>query len=83
MRGEDANKNQSDILSRVYHATCLLLLRFSPVHSFQSWGVIKTLWDLKIVDAKGASIEWEELDLTKISEVTLHYQNGKAWADVK
>src|SRR5215510_12653494 len=26
-------------------------------------------WDLKIVDGKGSSIEWENLDLTRISEV--------------
>ena len=40
-------------------------------------------WDLKIVDGKGTSFEWEDLNLTKISEVTLHYKNGRAWADVK
>lgn len=40
-------------------------------------------WDLKIVDGKSHSIEWENLDLTKISEVTLNYKGGKAWADVK
>ena len=41
------------------------------------------MWDLKVVDGKGNSIEWENLDLIKISEVTLHYKDGKAWADVK
>src|SRR6266496_4788045 len=41
------------------------------------------LWDLKVVDGKGASIEWEKLDLARISELTLHYKSGKAWADVK
>ena len=40
-------------------------------------------WDLKVTDGKGHSIEWEDLDLTKISEVTIHYKDGKAWADVK
>ena len=40
-------------------------------------------WDLKIVDGKGSSIEWEDLDLTKTSEVILHYKDGKGWADVK
>ncbi len=40
-------------------------------------------WDLKVVDGKGSSIEWDDLELTKISEVTLHYKDGKAWADVK
>lgn len=41
------------------------------------------MWDLKVVDGKGASITWEKLDLTKISEVTIHFKAGKAWADVK
>jgi len=41
------------------------------------------MWDLKVVDSKGASITWEKLDLAKISEVTIHYKEGKAWADVK
>ena len=40
-------------------------------------------WDLKVVDSKGNSIEWHDLNLIEISEVTLHYENGKAWADVK
>ena len=40
-------------------------------------------WDLKVTDGKGHSIEWENLDLTKIPELTLHYKDGKAWATVK
>lgn len=40
-------------------------------------------WDLKVVDGKGNSIEWHDLKLVEISEVTLHYKDGKAWADVK
>jgi hypothetical protein len=40
-------------------------------------------WDLKIVDGKGNSIEWRDPNLVEISEVTLHYKDGKAWADVK
>ena len=40
-------------------------------------------WDLKVVDSKGNSIEWNDLNLVEISEVTLHYKDGKAWADVK
>jgi hypothetical protein len=40
-------------------------------------------WDLKVVDGSKNSIEWDDLDLTKISEVTLHYKDGKASADVK
>lgn len=41
------------------------------------------LWDLRVVDSKGNSIEWENLDLLTISSVTLHYKKGKAWADVE
>lgn len=40
-------------------------------------------WDLKVVDGKGNRIEWRDLNLIEISEVTLHYKDGKAWADVK
>lgn len=41
------------------------------------------MWDLKIIDSKGNSIEWENLNLLEISKVTLHYKDGKAWADVE
>ena len=41
------------------------------------------MWDLKVVDGEGNSIEWENLNLLEISKVTLHYKNGKAWADVE
>jgi|SRR5882672_3363926 len=41
------------------------------------------LWDMKIVDKEGNSIEWESLNLLEISEVTLHYKDGKATAIVK
>lgn len=40
-------------------------------------------WDLRIEDSKGNSLTWESLDLLEISEVTLHYRDGKAWADLK
>lgn len=40
-------------------------------------------WDLKVVDKEGNSIEWENLNLLEISKLTLHYKNGKAWADVE
>jgi hypothetical protein len=38
-------------------------------------------WDLRIEDENGNSVTWESLNLLEISEVTLHYKNGKAWAD--
>jgi hypothetical protein len=40
-------------------------------------------WDLRIEDSKGNSLTWEDLNLKEISEVTLHYRDGKAWADLK
>ena len=40
-------------------------------------------WDLRIEDSEGHSIEWESLDLTTISKVTLHSKAGKVWADVE
>src|SRR5579863_2954871 len=39
--------------------------------------------DLRIEDEKGNSVTWENLDLMKIEEVTLHLKDGKAWADLK
>ncbi len=40
-------------------------------------------WDLKVQDSTGNSIEWHDLNLTEISEVTLHYADGKGTAEVK
>ena len=40
-------------------------------------------WDLRIEDSKGYAIEWENLNLLKISRVTLFYENGKARAEVE
>ena len=37
-------------------------------------------WDLRIEDKEGNAIEWENLDLLKISKLTLHYENGRARA---
>jgi hypothetical protein len=51
-------------------------IKFSPKEKAK-------LWDLKVVDGQGNSIEWESLNLLEISEVTLYYKNGKAWAETK
>jgi hypothetical protein len=40
------------------------------------------LWDLRVEDEEGSFIEWENLNLIKISKVTLYYKNGKATAIV-
>ena len=51
-------------------------IKFSPKEKAK-------LWDMKVVDGKGNSIEWESLNLLEISEVTLYYKDGKAWAETK
>ncbi len=45
----------------------------------------KVHWDLKVTDKDGNSLEWEDLNLLEISEVTLHWdaKKGKGWADFK
>lgn len=40
-------------------------------------------WDLRIEDSEGHSLTWESLNLLEIAEVTLHYKDGKAWADLE
>lgn len=40
-------------------------------------------WDLRIEDSDGNAIEWESLNLLQISKLTLHYKNGKSWADAE
>ncbi|HMF57006.1 MAG TPA: hypothetical protein VK619_11750 [Pyrinomonadaceae bacterium] len=40
-------------------------------------------WDLRVEDKQGNAIEWENLNLLQLSKVTLHYKNGRAWADVE
>ena len=40
-------------------------------------------WDLRIEDGDGEFIEWENLNLLEISQVTLFYKNGKATATVE
>lgn len=39
------------------------------------------LWDLRVEDHEGNSIEWEKLNLLRISILTLYYQDGEAWAE--
>jgi hypothetical protein len=40
-------------------------------------------WDLRVEDEEGEYIEWEKLNLLKISSVTLYFKNGKATAIVQ
>jgi len=41
------------------------------------------IWDLRIEDKQGNSIEWENLNLLEISKVTLTYKDGKATAQTE
>lgn len=41
------------------------------------------LWDLRIADSEGNSIEWENIDLCKAVKVVLHWDGTKAWADIE
>lgn len=41
------------------------------------------VWDLRIEDSKGNSIEWENLNLLEISKVTLFYKDGKGTAQTE
>lgn len=41
------------------------------------------MWDLKIVDEDGDSVEWTNLDFCKAAQITLMYENGKPTAIVK
>jgi hypothetical protein len=40
-------------------------------------------WDLRIEDSHENAITFQNLNLKEISQVVLHYKDGKAWADVK
>ena len=41
------------------------------------------LWDIKIIDEEGDSVEWYKIDLCKALVVALYWENGEAWADVE
>jgi hypothetical protein len=40
------------------------------------------VWDLRIEDKQGHSIEWENLNLLEINKLTLDYKDGKATAKI-
>lgn len=40
-------------------------------------------WDLKVVDKAGKGTTWEKLNLLEISKITLHFDGGKATAEVE
>lgn len=38
-------------------------------------------WDIMIVNSDGDKYYWKKIDLCKYATITLHYEDGKAWAD--
>ena len=42
-------------------------------------------WDLKVTDKNGNALEWYDLNLIEIDELTLHWDAAKkkGWADIK
>lgn len=40
-----------------------------------------TIWDLRIEDKAGESVEWQSLDLSQITNLTLKIVNGEAIAE--
>lgn len=41
------------------------------------------IWDLMIVDEDEDEIHWTGLDLCEVSVVTLFWEDGRAWAEVR
>jgi hypothetical protein len=42
-------------------------------------------WDLKVTDKDGNALEWYDLNLVEIEELTIHWDGSKkkGWADIK
>jgi hypothetical protein len=42
-------------------------------------------WDLKVTDKGGNALEWYDLNLVEIEELTIHWdaKKSKGWADIK
>jgi len=45
----------------------------------------RTHWDLKVTDKNDNALEWYDLNLAEIEDVTLHWnaKEKKGWADIK
>lgn len=40
-------------------------------------------WDLRVEDAAGTGIVWNDLDLSQLTDIILHYKDGQATATLK
>jgi hypothetical protein len=73
----DKNSWEEDILNdKVLADGESVHIQFSPHEN-------AALWDLKVGDAEGTGLVWENLDLTKVNELTLKIVDGKAVAEIK
>ena len=73
----DSNDWEEDILGKdTLPSGQSVDIKFSPKEQ-------AAMWDLRVEDSQGNAIEWENLNLLKISKVTLHYKDGKATADTE
>ncbi|MFM9903391.1 MAG: hypothetical protein ACKVQJ_02335 [Pyrinomonadaceae bacterium] len=73
----DKDDWQEDILGQDQLADgATLNIKFHPKEKAE-------MWDLKIEDTKGNSIEWTDLKLTEIEKITLHYKDGKGTAETE
>jgi hypothetical protein len=39
------------------------------------------IWDLMVVDGDGNKLYWESIDLCEYTRITLHFKDGKGWAE--
>jgi hypothetical protein len=67
---------EENILKEVLEDGGSIHIQFSPHET-------ATKWDLKVGDAEGTGLVWEDLDLTKIHDLTLKIVDGKAIAEIK
>ena len=72
----DTESWEENIIKEVLEDGESIEIKFSPAHS-----AVK--WDLKVGDVEGTGLIWEDLDLSKINELTLKIVNGKPIAEIR
>ena len=73
----DKNEWEEDILGQDTLADGQSLeIKFSPKEEADKW-------DLRIEDAQGNSVVWDNLTLTEITDVFLRIKDGEAFAETK
>lgn len=72
----DKDDWEENILKEVLDDGESIQIKFSPSET-------AALWDLKVGDAQGTGLVWENLKLATIHELTLKIVNGKPIAEIK